>query len=301
MGRSRTELSTAQIAEILSFYGIESAFIATRMTSGFNNVSYLLDVGDTKLILTAMDNHDAISAAALAESMLHIADCGLAGPSILPNNDGEHVTNWLEHCLMIKMYCEGTHPDPESGSHQRLVGRSIADMHLAVTSNRFPDRGRRLPETWKADLSGCQDHEFVRWLESSEQAILELGEDPTLPIGTVHGDLFPDNILIGADDAPIIIDWETVSRDVLIFDIAMTIVGFSAGGMKDSSNLLEAYESERQLKPNEHQILPQWCSYSAAVLGYRRYMKNNVMFQGSGNEDHYREIFDFWSRHELSN
>ena len=290
MGNARTTLTTSQIVEVLHQYGLAQAFTAVRMAEGFTNASYRVDTESRSYILTVMDNHDWGSALELAQTMNHLEACGLAGPKIVETAERAEVVRWQDKTIMVKTFCEGAHPDPLDPDQLRLVGQAMAQAQADVTQTTYT-QSRRIPSDWRLQLTGCDDDEFLRWVQDSYGLI---GQYEQLPRSVIHGDLFPDNILIDPQGVPLLIDWETISFDLDTFDLAMMIVGFTVWGMVDAAPLIEGFQRVRTLQAEEYDALGDLCTYSAAVLAFVRYRKNNVKYKGSGNASHYREMFDSW-------
>ena len=83
-----------------------------------------------------------------------------------------------------------------------------------------------------------------------------------LPVGPIHADYFPDNILF-EDDAPSgLIDFYFACTDVLAYDLAIALSawGFDAEGVALPAAIAafqSGYESVRPLSPAERDALPE--------------------------------------------
>jgi homoserine kinase type II len=77
---------------------------------------------------------------------------------------------------------------------------------------------------------------------------------PELPRGVVHGDLFRDNVLWQNDVLVALLDWESASDGVLIYDLAVTLLAWCCGSAFDWSlarALVAGYQSERTIDERE--------------------------------------------------
>ncbi|NOY37508.1 MAG: homoserine kinase [Chlorobi bacterium] len=91
-----------------------------------------------------------------------------------------------------------------------------------------------------------------------------------LPQGIVHGDLFPDNILVHRGTVSAILDFENYFTGPVLYDIAMTINGFCVKKgfyhNKLINGFLRAYQSVRKMSEEEHQLLPVYIGWAAISM-----------------------------------
>jgi homoserine kinase type II len=81
---------------------------------------------------------------------------------------------------------------------------------------------------------------------------------PALPQGVVHGDLFRDNVLWQGEQLVALLDWESASDGVVIYDLAVTLLAWCCGDALDwtlARALVDGYQSERQIHAEEWQGL----------------------------------------------
>ncbi|MDB4991345.1 MAG: serine kinase, partial [Myxococcaceae bacterium] len=81
---------------------------------------------------------------------------------------------------------------------------------------------------------------------------------PELPRGVVHGDLFRDNVLWKGDQLVALLDWESASDGIVIYDLAVTLLAWCCGDTLDWSlarALVHGYQSERTISEVEWQGL----------------------------------------------
>jgi homoserine kinase type II len=77
---------------------------------------------------------------------------------------------------------------------------------------------------------------------------------PALPQGVVHGDLFRDNVLWRGEELVALLDWESASDGVVIYDLAVTMLAWCCGDAMDwqlARALVDGYQSERKVQPEE--------------------------------------------------
>jgi homoserine kinase type II len=118
---------------------------------------------------------------------------------------------------------------------------------------------------------------------------------PALPQGVVHGDLFRDNVLWQGERLAALLDWESASDGVVIYDLAVTLLAWCCGDALDwklARALVAGYQSERAIQANEwlglHWALRVGClrfastrlidvylkgTYPAAYKSYARFLQ----------------------------
>jgi homoserine kinase type II len=135
----------------------------------------------------------------------------------------------------------------------RTVGAALA--RAAVAGCSFPDvRAGRfgLADVQKlhAVARAAQRPELALPLSRLEALADELARTlpADLPRGVVHGDLFRDNVLWQGERLVALLDWESASDGVLIYDLAVTILAWCCGDALDlglARALCEGYASVR--------------------------------------------------------
>jgi Ser/Thr protein kinase RdoA (MazF antagonist) len=105
----------------------------------------------------------------------------------------------------------------------------------------------------------------------SELKLLEKYVHLDLPRGFVHGDVFPDNTIFQGNELKAIIDFEEFAVETLLFDVAMTIVGFCLDDdfrvdSKAQQEFLDGYETTRPLSDSEKAALPYFIRWAALAM-----------------------------------
>lgn len=79
-----------------------------------------------------------------------------------------------------------------------------------------------------------------------------------LPRGVVHGDLFRDNVLWQGEQVVALLDWESASDGVLVYDLAVTLLAWCCGDTFDwtlARALVSGYSEQRALSGSEWDAL----------------------------------------------
>lgn len=142
-------------------------------------------------------------------------------------------------------------------AHARAIGRALADMHAVDVD---AGEGRFRVEDIRARLLSIEDPPY-----RDARALLENAlddhvprRDVDLPRGLCHGDLFRDNVLWRENEIVALLDFESASRDVLMYDLAVTILSWCYGATFDRDlvrAMIEGYESSRAISSRERKGL----------------------------------------------
>ncbi len=159
---------------------------------------------------------------------------------------------------------------------------SISPQKVINLVKRFSVSTNPLPDVFKL---------FTRIWQQVEPHLHE-----KLPVGLIHGDVFPDNTLFAGNKLKAIIDFEEFCIDTLLFDVAMCINGFCFVNNRLDQNLLEiflqAYNQKRSLEKTEKELLPHYIRWTALSM-VSWHLQYHLMFKPNvRQEKRVRELLD---------
>jgi homoserine kinase type II len=143
-----------------------------------------------------------------------------------------------------------------------IMGRELARLHLAgqqFTTVRHSHRGQHWWNELGPRAAECIDGEDATMLMMAiGQYDAMQAQQPDLPTGVVHGDLFHDNVLFNKGQLSATIDLYNASNDYLLFDVAITVNDWciSPNGTIDPAlynAFLQAYAQVRAFNLAEQQ------------------------------------------------
>ena len=202
--------------------------------TGTVNSSFALDLAaGGRIFLRVYEEQDRTGALAEAALLSHLAGRNVATPSPVPRKDGGLVGELAGKPAALFPWREGTSRclARVSAADTRRVGRALAEVHLAGAGATLR-AGRFRPEDLEARLA-----RIARYPEPSLAALgpplqsklsdIVKRQDPSLPRGLAHGDLFSDNVLWG-DDGEIraLLDFESACEGAFAFDLMVTILAW---------------------------------------------------------------------------
>jgi len=110
-------------------------------------------------------------------------------------------------------------------AHCAAVGAALARLHVATSTYRARLTNRRGPGWWRQAARAVRpflDEESNTLLDEEIRFQTGFGKGK-LPKGTIHGDLFCDNVLFVGDRVSGIIDFGFAATDFLAYDLAITV------------------------------------------------------------------------------
>lgn len=259
-----THLTDDQLSAIVTHdYGIGTLVSAAGITQGVENSNYHLTVRDAgqrniSYILTLyekrMNIHDLPFFLQLME---HVAARGIACPRPVPRADGAFYGTVAGKHAAIVSFLEGESRTEYEVLHLQSVGEALAALHRATADFTHTRANALSLSGWQsmyAVLASGLD-EITPGLSALVRAELDsLAQQwpSDLPRGTIHADLFPDNVFFIGDRVSGLIDFYFACTDMLAYDVAIVMNAwcFDAAHRFDvqkAAALLEGYQTHRML------------------------------------------------------
>ncbi len=258
-----TVVTAEALSAFLARYDVGALVSLKGIAEGVENSNYLVDTTGGRFILTLYEKRVAADDLPYFMSLLdHLADRGLPVPPAIKDRQGVEIQELEGRPACLIKFLPGV-----SLSHPTLVqatnaGRAMGRMHAALTDfslfrentmgfaywpTLFDRCGRALNEIRPGlydDLGFQLDDVRSGWLTQ-------------LPTGTIHADLFPDNVLVRGDEVSGLIDFYFACTDLRAYDLAImhTAWCFDSTGFKVDwaigNALIAGYEQIVPLEPAE--------------------------------------------------
>lgn len=269
-----THVDDRTLSAFLAKYDLGKPILFKGIAEGVENSNYLLETDKTRLILTLYEKRaNPEDLPYFLNMMEHLADAGLPAPRPIRDNEGVALQTLKDRPACLIAFLQGVSVDNTDEDHCAAMGTSLAKMHLAFEGfketrpndlslanwKQLAEKTNAGADTVQAGLSNIIEQE-IRFLEDHW---------PTdLPTGTIHADLFPDNVLFTDHDITGLIDFYFGCTDMLAYDLSVCINAwcfdeqhrFVAGKAK---RLTEMYDAMRPLSGPEVEALPILCRGSA--------------------------------------
>ena len=267
-----THLTAGEIAQFLARFDVGALRSAKGIAEGVSNSNWLIeterDGAARRFILTVFEARtDAADLPFFLSLLDHLAAKGQPVPRTIHTRDDAQMTQVRGKPAALIEFLPGVSIDDPDEVQAYAVGVALADLHVATrdftqtrqTSLGIPtcvgmvrDHAERLAEV---------DPALPDILPDCGASLLESWPDG-LPHGTIHADLFPDNVLFVGEQVTGLIDFYFACTGLLAFDLAVTHAAWSFTATQNDfqpaigSALMTGYESRRPLTEQERAALP---------------------------------------------
>jgi len=269
-----THVDSAILSGFLARYDVGEAVSFKGIAEGVENTNYLLETTKARFILTLYEkraNPDDLPY--FLGIMEHLAQKGLPAPLPIRDKKGNALQMLAGRPACMISFLKGVSVTQLEESHCAALGSTLATMHNALL-DYSPERINDMALSgWTKLASATKDHADavmpgLQALIDDELAFLHENWPSGLPTGTIHADLFPDNILFKDTEITGVIDFYFGCTDMLAYDLAICLNAwcfdiehvFEAPKAK---RLIEMYDIVRSLTPAEQDALPVLCRGAA--------------------------------------
>ncbi|HEY2034317.1 MAG TPA: homoserine kinase [Rhizomicrobium sp.] len=261
-----TDVSFEDLEKLLTGYDIGSPRSFKGIAEGVENSNFYLQTDRGGYILTLYEKR--VSAADLPfflGLMEHLAARGIACPQ--PVRD-KHGKNWIElngRPAALLTFLDGVSLRKPDVAHCAQAGEALAKLHAAGAGFALSRPNALSVGGWKklaGDTQAKADTVQAGLAALIQSTLDEMKDWPSdLPVGVIHADLFPDNVLFMDGKISGLIDFYFACDDALAFDIAVMLNAwcFEQDGsynITKGKSLLSAYRQHRELMQEEAEALP---------------------------------------------
>ena len=268
-----------------------------KFRGGTANTSYLINSLSGKFVLTVLECHDELTARRLIDILVHVCHHGVCTGHPVETSKGEYCVTHRGRPVILKTYVPGKCNNQFPDDALVRAGRLLAKIHRIPAPKWLPSKERRLPRDAEAHMAGFSDREFVGWMHKQLEFVGTLTTGLTGPSGLVHGDYYPDNLVVRYNGELAVLDWETASDELLALDIGIAVVGLcrSNGRLAPASarKLISGYQDYRKMEPDELAMMRDVVVYSAIVIAYYRYYRHRIFRPSRSKACLYQEIPPF--------
>ncbi len=263
-----TPVSDDQARAFLRDYDLGDLVALHPIAEGVENTNYRLETVGARHVLTLFEARtDAASLPFCLGLTDHLAARGYPAPRPVRRPDGDWVGTLNGRPAAVIDWLEGAWLRAPTPAEQAAAGAMLARLHLAAAD--FPLRRDNPvgPAAWldlaarSATAATGADLEILR---EAEALLSELADPFTedLPMGPIHADYFPDNVLFQGGAVSGVIDFYFGCTGPLAYDLAIALSawGFDGAGAPIPGAIKafrKGYEAVRPLTPAEAAALPR--------------------------------------------
>ena len=262
-----TEVTDEEVAAFVAEYDIGKVVACKGIAEGVENSNYLLVTDRGRYILTLYEKRVAEEDLPFFLGLMeHLADRGIDCPLPIDARDGQPLRQLAGRPAVIVSFLDGMWPRRVQPWHCSALGTALAKFHTTGADFAMTRPNDLSVQGWRPLFERCEDRadSVVPGLAldlAQELDELEARWPVDLPVGTIHADLFPDNVFFKDDRLSGLIDFYFACTDVLAYDLAICLNAwcFEADGafnITKARTLLRAYRAGRDLSPAELAALP---------------------------------------------
>ena len=263
-----TEVSFDEAADFLLKLDVGPLQSLKPCAGGIENTNYFVDTDRDKYVLTLFERLSFKQLPFYLQLMKHLAERGIPVPNPAPDRKGDILHSLKGKPAAVVNKLRGASELVPTLTHCAQVGAMLARMHLAGQDFSLHQANLRGLAWWNATLPAILPHVTVqqRSLLLSELAyqnhIAATSACKALPTGTIHGDLFRDNVMFEDGKLTGFFDFYFAGSDTFLFDIGISLNDWCIDlptGQHDAARtheFLTAYQTVRPLTAQERSLLP---------------------------------------------
>jgi len=284
---------------LISRAGLEGLKSVTPLEGGWDNTNLRLMLEDgSAFVLKAWYANTVEEVRRVVARHIHLHDNGIPTTVPIMLTDGENVAVKDGVAWTLLPFVRGGILGVDEDS-VRSLGEIQAKMHLIPGAACFPKSYRMgfelLDEVISLSSQTRVSDPFVEML-SSQVSEIRSNFPSELPMGVLHGDLFPDNVIGSGGRVSAILDLEEAWVGPMAFDLAMSCVGFGWDGtvpvMERWAALLDGYQSVRKLTRDEMDSMPFLHRFATLCIASWRFWKHNLREPDESLSHRYVEMVD---------
>ena len=233
-----TVVTAEALTTLLARYDVGKLVSAKGIAEGVENTNYMVDTSGKdgtggRFILTLYEKRVNETELPFFLSLLdHLADSDLPVPRAIRDRDGVQLQSVAGRPACLIEFLPGFSVSAPTPSQACAAGAALGSMHRAVAD--FPGQRRNALglSGWRELAAMCGDDldtisPGLRSRVDTELAWLDAHWPSNLATSVIHGDLFPDNVLMRGDNVGGIIDFYFACTEVRAWDVAVTHAAWS--------------------------------------------------------------------------
>lgn len=262
-----TDISDEELSALLADFDIGEAVAFKGIAEGVENSNFLLETTTGRFILTLYERRvKADELPYFLDLMTWLADHGFPSARPIADRAGATLKTVRGKPAAITEFLIGLSVRRPTGAHCREAGEGLARLHVA--GQGYP--GRRKNDLGQPDWAplfaglGQAADDLKPGLAATVAADIDhlaRAWPKDLPWGTIHADLFPDNVFFREGRFAAAIDFYFACDDAYAYDLAVMLNAwcFEADGsfnLTAGKAMIAGYEQHRPLSPAERAALP---------------------------------------------
>jgi homoserine kinase type II len=228
-----TQVPSETLSAFLARFDVGVLVAQKGIAEGVENSNYLVDTSKGRFLLTLYEKRvDAGDLPFFLDLLEHLARRGNPVPRALPDREGRTIHQLAGRPACLIEFLPGISASAPTPAQARHVGAALGRLHHSL-QDFAPTRANTLgPGAWQplldqcgANLDAIAPGLFTALSAAAAEVIAQWPGH--LPQSVIHGDLFPDNVLLLDDQVSGLIDFYFACTDVRAYDLAVTHTAWS--------------------------------------------------------------------------
>ena len=269
-----TTIDDYEIATLLANYDIGQLLSLAGIAEGVENSNFILRTDQGTFILTLYEKRtDEADLPFFMDLKRHLSIEGLNCPQPIADKNAQILQRIAGRPSAIFSFLDGVSYHNPTAMHCRNLGKTLAEMHIKTAHFEGRRTNKLGPSSWAPLLASIDQDpdDLPHDLRAKTKVIVEevTSQWPNkLPVGTIHADLFPNNVMFVGDELTGVIDFYFACTDILAYDLAICLNSwcFETDGsynVTKSAAMIAGYDSVRPLQDDERAALPILCTGAA--------------------------------------
>lgn len=257
-----TILGAEDVAELLARYDVGDLIALKGIAEGVENSNYFVETSQSRFILTLYENRvDPADLPFFYALLKHLHNAGCKVPRFIADSKGEWLQEVAGRPACLIEFLHGVSVTKPTPAQARATGAALGAMHAALADFNEVRPNSLGMSAWRPLAQRCSSDELdaiqtgLPARIAAECDYLEAHWPTDLPMSAIHGDLFPDNVLMLGNEVTGLIDFYFACTDLRGYDLAVTHSAwcFSTDGKSFdtalSAALLAGYSDAYSLVP----------------------------------------------------
>lgn len=262
-----TEVSDDELASFIARFDLGAVLSSKGIAEGVENTNYLIRTETGPFILTLYEKRvDRDDLPFFLGLMQHLSARGVPCPTPVPTRDGALLAELAGRPAAIITFLEGMWRRRPEAYHCAALGRALATLHAAAADFTMTRENTLGVGAWRALFAESADQASQVLPGLAEEVAhgldrIEARWPGALPVGTIHADLFPDNVFFLGRELSGLIDFYFACTDALAYDVAICLNAWCfepdlSFNVTKARALLSGYSQVRPFTDAEFDALP---------------------------------------------
>tara|TARA_B100000929_G_scaffold246327_1_gene204757 strand:- start:286 stop:1236 length:951 start_codon:yes stop_codon:yes gene_type:complete len=257
-----TSVTKSELENFLEQYNLGKLISYEGIIEGIENTNYKIIMEEGGFILTIFEKRvDPQDLPFFMNLQKHLSGHGFHCPIPVENKDKNIVNSLCNKKAIIISFLEGKKIDNPQSHHCLQVGKMVSNFHQITKTFENTRKNTLDIDKWKFIFSKCLEetnHDFKDLIEPMKNELLYLHQcwPKNLPQGTIHGDLFKDNIFFQNEKLSGLIDFYFSCNDFYAYELAITTNAWcfdikKGFNLNNFESLLNGYQINSNISSDE--------------------------------------------------